>query len=217
MTRSGVVGLIQAKLAFLRELVSKHPSRERQDRLDRIADEQVVSVLKRVPGHFAGVYPTRLTDSTGGTTGSALASTAPQSVIGFGAQLLDFVNSGAWTLGVPFAFVINSALWRTGKPASTSAKAATLTLSTSTGAVTGGVISLTTANQNTTGGTAAATAISGAGATVAAGGTLIATASSVTAFVEGDGWLEATVTDTDMANALASLNAMINAIISDIK
>lgn len=133
---------------------------------------------------------------------AAVVATAFKQTIVMPAQLADFVNSGAWTIAVPFAFTVLSALWRTGKPASTSSKLATLTLSTSAGAVTGGVMALTTANQNTTGGTVAASAISGANATGAAAGTIIVTASAVTAFVEGDGWVEVTVSNNDLASPL---------------
>jgi hypothetical protein len=153
----------------------------------------------RVPAGSASI-----TNSSGGS-GTTIAATSVQQTIIIPAQLLDFANAAVWTTSVPFAFTVLSALWRTGKPASTANKGTTLTLSTSAGAVTGGVMTLTTANQNTTGGTAAATAISGANATVAAGGTIIITPSSTTTFVEGDGWVEITVTDNDLANALTAL------------
>lgn len=138
------------------------------------------------------------------TAAAAIATAYRQTVI-IPCQLADLANSEAWTIAVPFAFTVLSALFRTGKPASTSAKAVTLTISTSAGSLTGGVMSLTSANQNTTGGTVAASAISGANATAAAAGTIIATPSSVTAFVEGDGWVEVTVQNNDMKNYLASL------------
>jgi hypothetical protein len=69
---------------------------------------------------------------------------------------------------------------------------ATLTVGISGVAVTGGVMALTTANQNTIGGTVAASAITALNLG-AAGSTLEVTASAVTAFVEGDGWVEFTV------------------------
>lgn len=137
--------------------------------------------------------PNRITDNSGGVAGDTLAAAALKQTVIIPMQLLDLVNSGAWTIALPFAFTILSALFRTGKPASTAAKAATITLSTSAGSLTGGVMALTSANQNTTGGSVAASAVSGANASASAGGTIIATASSVTAFVEGDGWVEVTV------------------------
>lgn len=108
-------------------------------------------------------------------------------------QLAD-IATGTFKIGMPAAFVVLSALFRTAKPASTASKLATLTVGISGVAVTGGVMALTTANQNTIGGTVAATAITGANIG-AAGATLEVTASAVTAFVEGDGWVEFTVAD----------------------
>lgn len=114
------------------------------------------------------------------------------------AQLADFADSQVWKIAVPFAFTVKSALFRTGKPATTAAKATTLTLTVSGTAVTGGVIALTSANQATTGTGTASSAISGAGATGAAGGTIEFTASSTTAFVEGDGYIEVTITNNEL-------------------
>jgi hypothetical protein len=85
-----------------------------------------------------------------------------------------------------------SALFRTAKPASTASKLATLTVEIGGTAVTGGVMNLTSANQNTIGGSVAASAITALNVG-AAGSTLGVTASAVTAFVEGDGWVEFTV------------------------
>jgi hypothetical protein len=125
--------------------------------------------------------------------------TAFQDTIILPFQLTDFANSAAYARGIPFNFTVLSALFRTAKPASTTSKLATLTLSTTAGAVTGGVMALTTANQNTAGGTVAATAISGTNATSTAGTAVIITASSVTAFGEGDGWVEVTVRNNDLS------------------
>lgn len=108
-------------------------------------------------------------------------------------QLAD-IATGTFKVGMPTAFVVLSALFRTAKPASTAAKAATLTVGISGTAVTGGVISLTSANQNTIGGSVAATAITGANIG-GPGDTLEVTASSVTAFAEGDGYVEFTVAE----------------------
>lgn len=162
----------------------------------------------------AAFRPVSITDNTGGTASSTLVSTAPQVLVpSFTLQLADIVSAAAYEIVVPYAFTISSALWRTGKAASTSSKLATLTLSTTGGSITGGVMALTTANQNTAGGSVAATAISGANATQAAGSAIILTASSVTAFVEGDGWCELTLINNDLANTLSSIAAKCNKII----
>lgn len=127
------------------------------------------------------------------TAGAAtLKLTAPtQQTITLPLQLAD-IAAGNFAVGVPFAFTVLSALFRTNKPASTAAKAATLTVSVNAVPVTGGVMALTSANQNTIGGTVAATAIT-AGNVGTAGQTLGVTASAVTAFIEGDGVVEFTV------------------------
>jgi hypothetical protein len=175
--------------------------------LKSVSSLPITQVLPPVSISVAAV-----TDNSGGTASSTagVVATAYEDVKIIPAQLADFVNAGTWTLALPFNFTVLSALWRTGKPASTASKLTTLTLSTSTGAVTGGVMALTTANQNATGGTVAATAISGANATVVAGGTIILTPSSTTAFVEGDGWCEITIKNNDSANAAATIIALAN-------
>lgn len=166
---------------------------------------------------FAALIPTTtytaLTDSSGGTASNTtgLAANAVKQTFIIPIQLAGLVNSGVWKIAVPFAATVLTALFRTGKVVSTAAKAATLTVTTNGGgAVTGGVISLSSANQNTTGGSAAATAISGAGATITAGQTIEVTVSSVTTFVEGDGYVEFVVSNNDMANAIATLAAQSN-------
>jgi hypothetical protein len=123
--------------------------------------------------------------------GAATLQPAGKQTVLMPLQLAD-IAAGTFKIGMPSAFVVLSALFRTAKPASTAAKLATLTVGISGVAVTGGVMALTTANQNTIGGSVAATAITGANIG-AAGATLEVTASAVTAFVEGDGWVEFTV------------------------
>ena len=127
-----------------------------------------------------------------------------KSVIVLPVQLVDLANAADFRVGVPFAFTLSSFLFRTGKPASTASKLATLTADVNAAAVTGGVAALTTANQNAAGGTVAASAIT-AGNTGTAGQTVGVTASAVTAFVEGDGYIEFTVVNNDLANAIATL------------
>lgn len=108
-------------------------------------------------------------------------------------QLAD-IATGTFKIGMPTAFIVLSSLFRTIKPASTASKLATLTVGISGTGVTGGVMALTTANQNTIGGTVAASAITALNIG-AAGATLEVTASAVTAFVEGDGQVEHTVAE----------------------
>jgi hypothetical protein len=161
--------------------------------------------------------PTSLTDNTGGTVSSTLAATAVEMTqLMAPLQLADIANSAAYAITIPFNFTLVSALWRTGKPATTGSKLATLTLSTTGGSLTGGVMALTSANQTPAGATVAATAISGANATQAAGSSIILTGSSVTSFVEGDGVCELTLINNDLANTLSSLASKINKIVDQL-
>lgn len=150
----------------------------------------------------AGQQP--LVDNTGGTLAQPLSANLAKSTIVLPLQLAD-IAAGTFKVALPFAFTVLSALFRTAKPATTAAKAATLTVGVNGVAVTGGVIGLTSANQNTIGGSVAGSAITALN-TGTAGQTLEVTASAVTAFVEGDGWVEFTVLNTDLNNAIASLN-----------
>jgi hypothetical protein len=142
---------------------------------------------------FSGVpsYAVFEVISINATTGAATLSPAGKQTILMPFQLAD-IAAGTFKIGMPSGFIVTSALFRTAKPASTAAKLATLTVSIGGTPVTGGVIALTTANQNTIGGSVAASAITGAN--IGAGGTTLeVTASAVTAFIEGDGWVEFTV------------------------
>lgn len=130
--------------------------------------------------------------------GSGQAATAFQQVLTMPLQLKD-IAAGTFQQAVPFAFKLNSVLFRTAAPASTASKLATLTAAIATVSVTGGVMALTTANQNTIGGTVAGSAITALN-TGAAGATIGVTASAVTAFVEGDGWVEFNVTNLDASH-----------------
>lgn len=154
-----------------------------------------------------------LTDNSGGTAAptAGVSANANKETIIIPIQLLGLVDTAVHKIALPFAFTLLSALFRTGKVVSTGSKLSTLTTKVSGGAVTGGVMALTSANQNTTGGTVAATAISGAGATGAAGGTLEVAVSSTTAFVEGDGYVEFTVLNLDKAHQAATIAAQTNA------
>jgi hypothetical protein len=127
------------------------------------------------------------------TAGAGSLQPAAKRVVTLPLQLAD-IATGTFKLGMPSAFMVLSALFRTAKAATTAAKAATLTVGISGTPVTGGVIALTSANQNTIGGSVAASAITALNVG-AAGSTLEVAASAVTAFVEGDGYVEFTVAD----------------------
>lgn len=146
-----------------------------------------------------------LTDNTAGVTGSALSANLAKQTIILPLQLAD-IAAGTFKVAVPFAFTLLATNFRTAKPATTAAKLATLTPDINGTPVTGGVMALTSANQNTIGGSVAGSAVTAANVGTA-GQTLGVTASAVTAFIEGDGYVEFTVLNNDLNNAIASLNA----------
>ena len=110
--------------------------------------------------------------------------------------LTGLANAQVWKLAVPFAFTLTSIGFRVGVPVTTAAKAATITAQVNGVAVTGGVISLTSANATPTGTLVAGTGIT-AGNTGTAGQTIEGAVSAVTAFLEGSGYLEFGVTNTN--------------------
>lgn len=110
-------------------------------------------------------------------------------------KLADLVNTNVLAVAVPYNFTLVSVGFRVRTPATTAAKLATLTAQVNGVAVTGGVISLTSANATPTNTLVAGTAIT-AGNTGTATQTVGAAISAVTAFVEGDGYLEMVLNNT---------------------
>ena len=160
----------------------------------------------------SGASQAAITDNSGGTASATtgVVANAFKQTIRLGFALADLTTSTTRKVAVPFAFTLNSVGIRTGTAATTSSKAATLTAQISGVACTGGVISATSANQNTTGVLTAGTTIT-AGNTGTAGQTLEVAVSSVTAFVEGTAEVEFNVTNNDLANAVATIIAQGNA------
>jgi hypothetical protein len=113
------------------------------------------------------------------------------------AAMANLANSQVLKIALPYAFTVTAALFRVGdKAVTTAAKAATATVQINGAAVTGGVMSLTSANCTPSGAAVAATAITANNGTFVPGSTLEVAISSVTAFLEGDGWFEFTVLPT---------------------
>jgi len=92
-------------------------------------------------------------------------------------------------VAIPYGFTLLSVGFRAFKAPTTAAKLSTATATVNGNAVTGGVISLTTA-ACTAGTLVAGSAISGANATSVGAGTVELTFSATTTFVEGDGQFE---------------------------
>lgn len=124
--------------------------------------------------------------------GVSARNNAAKVIIPLYSALAGLVNAQAMAVAIPYNFTLSAVGFRTRTPSSTAAKLATLTAQVNGVSVTGGVISLTTANTNTSGAANAGTAISASNAGTA-GQTVGLVASAVTAFVEGDGYAEFTV------------------------
>lgn len=122
---------------------------------------------------------------------------ATQSVVSLYTTLAGLVNTNVIAAKVPFAFKLLSLGFRVRTPATTAAKAATLTAQVAGVAATGGVVSLTSANATPTNTLVAGTAIT-AGNVGTAGQTVEAAVSGVTAFAEGDGYVEFVVQNTSL-------------------
>lgn len=152
-----------------------------------------------------------VTDSSGGTaaptTGVAAVAFKETIILPIGA-LSGIADTVTWSVALPYAFTLSSVLLRVAQPVTTGAKAATLTAGIAGTPCTGGVISA--AGAYATGATEAGTAITALNVG-AAGDTIDIVASAVTAFVEGTGWIEATIINTSRANATATILAQTNA------
>lgn len=124
------------------------------------------------------------------TSGAATLSPASRETIVLPVQDLDLAATGnTFKIGMPSAFVLVSTLFRTAKVGAGTGAALTLQPQISGVATTGGLMSLTLANQATVGGAVAGTAITGANIG-AAGSTLEVNTTFTTAFTGGDGWVE---------------------------
>jgi hypothetical protein len=149
-----------------------------------------------------------LTDNTGGNASvTTLALALSKSVILIPiAAFSGLANSQVIKVLPGYRFKLLSTGIRPVVPVTTASKLATLTPQISGSAVTGGVISATSAGLGTTGTIQSGTAVTAAN-TGAATDTLEFAVSAVTAFVEGNGFIEASVQNLDLADAIASLNA----------
>ena len=159
-----------------------------------------------------------IVDNSGGLPSdvpSVLATASAVTIILPLSDLSALANSQVYKIAVPFAFTVTAALLRVGNPATTAGGAATLTPRIAGTAITGGVISAT--GTYAAGATQAGTAITGLNVGTA-GQTLEIAVSAVTAFTEGTGWVEFTVTNEDAAATTATIvnltNSLRNALVS---
>lgn len=160
----------------------------------------------------------QLTDNTTGTAADTLAAGAGVQTLAFFVNLASIAANGDiltnYTPG--YKFKILSVDFRVCKAATTAAKAATLNLEIGTTNLTGGVVALTSANCTPAGAAVAGTAVTAAN-TGTDTDTISVEAASVTAFVEGDGWLLVKIQNMDTADTEASLAAKLNAVMTALK
>lgn len=109
------------------------------------------------------------------------------------------VDSQVIETTIPYNFKVTNLLFRTDVAVTTGAKAATFTAGLDGTPMTGGVIAL--AGAQATGVATNSTSITALNSGTA-GAKFSLTASAVTTFIEGNGHFEATVVNTDLANAL---------------
>lgn len=156
--------------------------------------------------------PTALTNNTGGTVSNTLAVGVGIQTLSFHFSAAAFANGDLLTNYVPgYAFKILKFDARCVAPVTTAAKAATLNLEIVSTDVTGGVISLS--GLYAMGAAQAGSAIT-ANNTGAATDSFSIEASAVTTFIEGEFELIIELQNLDTANALASLAAKTNEIIT---
>jgi hypothetical protein len=114
------------------------------------------------------------------------AKAQPAQILTFGMDLASIPAGNYVSHVMPFACRVKKVDVRVIKPATTAAKAATLTAKKGAAALTGGVVGLTSANCTPAGAEVAGSAITlDANSEFAAGDTLNIVGSAITAFVEG--------------------------------
>jgi len=157
--------------------------------------------------------PTKLTGAPGSAL-AALALTCGIYSITFELSLTTLANSDEITAFTPgHKFKIKALDFYVDVPATTASKAATLTPYISGVVVTGGVLSLTSANCTPSGIKVDGTTVT-ADDTGTSADTIRITGSAVTPFSQGNGWLTLQIQNMDTADAITSLNTSINTLIT---
>lgn len=164
-----------------------------------------------------------VTDSTGGAAQAAAAAGVGVFTVAIPVTLATITGAGDvltnYTPG--FKFKLLAASFAVGVPATTGSKLATLNLEIGTTNVTGGDVALTSANCTPLGALVSGSAITALN-TGTSSDTISVESSSVTAFVEGTGYLLLRMQNMDIADAFAGILAnnitqteLINALIDD--
>lgn len=152
----------------------------------------------------SGVGQSALTDSTTGTAGTTLAAGVGITTLTFPIENASIANGDIVVAYVPgYKFKILKVTYVTNKPVTTGSKLSTITPKITGVAVTGGVLSLTSATMTPIGTLVNGTSVT-ANNTGSATDSITLTASSTTAFVEGNGSFLIEIQNMDTADAIAS-------------
>lgn len=158
-----------------------------------------------------------LTDNTGGTAGNIIAAGVGISTVTWHFDLVNFTTGDDVTdYTVGYAFKILSVDWVTTTPATGAAHATAVSMDIAATPVTGGVVSLTSANTATKGVIVPGTAITANNIGTATGANSIITIRAVESnhFVDGDGSLIVRIQNLDTRDAFTSLIAKLNPVIA---
>jgi hypothetical protein len=160
---------------------------------------------------------TELTDSTTGTASDTLAATVGVSTIAIPLQLASMTTSAAdlMTAYTPgYAFELLSLEFITTTLGTGASASQVLNLEIGTTNVTGGVLTLLLADTDTLGKKKAATAITAANVGTASDTISLEVAASGTVFTAGAGFLLLKLRNMDTVDAVASLSAKVNEIVT---
>jgi hypothetical protein len=158
-----------------------------------------------------------LTDSTTGTASDTLAATVGVTTVAIPLQLASMTTAAAdlmtnYTPG--YAFELLSLEFITTTLGTGASASQVLNLEIGTTNVTGGALTLLLADTDTLGKKKAATAITAANTGTAASTISVEVAASGTVFTAGAGFLLLKLRNMDTVNAIASLSAKVNAVIT---
>lgn len=146
-------------------------------------------------------------DNSTGVPGNVIAAGVGVQTLAFFVNLATLANGDILTEYAPgYRFKVLSVDFRVHTAATTGSKLATLNLEIGTTNLTGGAVALTSANCTPAGAAVAGSAVTAANVG-SASDVLSVEAASVTAFVEGNGWLLVKIQNLDTADAIASLVA----------
>jgi hypothetical protein len=179
-----------------------------------IAVGAVVTPSGQLP--LFGSLPAAITDNSGGTGSNTMAAGVGIYTLAFYVNLIDISTSAATILNtylIGHRFKILALSFALEKAATTAAKAVTITPGIGGVAITGGVLSLTSANCTPIGTIISGTTVTGNNVGTSAQAFLLVTSAN-TAFVEGSGWIIVRIQNLDSADAFATLSAKVNSLIA---